>query len=112
MRRKRRAGGISKNVLSFSDKKVSKNAIFTLLLGLVCLLGFVLLITASVITSGHLGMVGGVIGCIIVILAFFGVLWGLASYDDMKTSQNFKIPGICINIVVIFLGITFIMLKK
>lgn len=112
MRRNRRAGGISKNVLSFSDKKVSKNAVFTFVLGIACLIGFSLLLLASVMTRGNVGMLGGVIGCIIVILAFFGVLWGLASYDDMKTSQNFKIPGICINIVVIFLGITFIMLKK
>lgn len=111
MERRRRAGGKTKSVLSFSDKRVSKNAIFTVFLGLACLLGFAILLLASVITKGHVGIIGGVIGTILIILAFFGVFWGLASYDEVRTSQNFKIPGICINIVVIFLGITFIMLK-
>ncbi len=109
-RRSRGEGAIGKNVLSFSKKKISKNAIFTFVLGLACLLGFGLLVLAAIITGGKLGRIGGVLGCMLMVLAFFGVLWGLASYDDVKTSQNFKIPGICINVVVIFLGITFLMI--
>lgn len=41
-----------------------------------------------------------------VVLAFFCVLWGVMSYDDAKTNQKYKISGICINIVAIFIGIT------
>ena len=71
--------------ISFSEKKVSKNAVITLVMGIIILIGFV-------------------------ILAFFCVLWGVMSYDDAKTSQKYKISGICINIVAIFIGITFIMM--
>ena len=109
-RRRRRESNLSSNMLSFSQKKVSRHALFTFLLGLVCLAGFGILILAAILKQGKLGIMGGMLGCIFMVLAFFGVLWGLASYDEAKTSQNFKIPGICINIVVIFLGITFIML--
>ena len=55
-------------------------------------------------------LLGGLIGCILMILAFFCVLWGVMSYDDAKTSQKYKISGICINIVAIFIGITFIIM--
>ena len=111
-RRRRRERGdiLSGNMLSFSNKKVSRNALFTFWLGIVCLLGLVILTLVAFKTGGKLGIAGGALGCIFVVLAFFGVLWGVASYDEARTSQNFKIPGICINIIVIFLGITFIML--
>ncbi len=106
----RREGLLSGNMLSFSKKRVSKNALFTFWLGIGCLVGLAILLLISVLTEGGLNIAGGAAGCIIIVLAFFGVLWGLASYDEARTSQNFKIPGICINIIVIFLGITFIML--
>ena len=109
-RRDRRESILSGNSLSFSKKKVSRNALFTFWLGVICLLGFIVLTALAFKTGGGLGRAGGAIGCIFVVLAFFGVFWGVASYDEAKTSQNYKIPGICINIIVIFLGITFIML--
>ena len=92
--------------ISFSEKKVSKNAVITLVMGIIILIGFVILTILSVVTGGGLN----VIGCILMILAFFCVLWGVMSYDDAKTSQKYKISGICINIVAIFIGITFIMM--
>ena len=111
-RRRRRDRGdiLSGNMLSFSNKKISKNALLTFWLGIICLLGLVILTLVAFKTGGKLGIAGGALGCIFVVLAFFGVLWGVASYDEARTSQNFKIPGIFINIIVIFLGITFIML--
>ena len=95
--------------ISFSEKKVSKNAVITLVMGIIILIGFVILTILSVVTGGGLNVIGGLIGCIM-ILAFFCVLWGVMSYDDAKTSQKYKISGICINIVAIFIGITFIMM--
>ncbi len=109
-RRDGREGILSGNSLSFTNKRVSKNALFTFWLGIGCLLGLVILVLIAVVTKGGLKLAGGAAGCIIIVLALFGVLWGLASYDEARTSQNFKIPGICLNIIVIFLGITFIML--
>jgi hypothetical protein len=57
-----------------------------------------------------LGIKAGLIGCLLVLMAFFGVLWGVFSFDDIKTNQRFKISGIALNIIVIFLGITLIMI--
>ena len=79
--------------ISFSEKKVSKNAVITLVMGIIILIGFVILTILSVVTGGGLNVIGGVM-----------------SYDDAKTSQKYKISGICINIVAIFIGITFIMM--
>lgn len=96
--------------ISFSEKKVSKNAVITLVTGIIILIGFAILTILSIVTGGGLNIIGGLIGCILVILAFFSVLWGVMSYDDAKTSQKYKISGICINIIAIFIGITFIMM--
>ena len=82
--------------ISFSEKKVSKNAVLTLVMGIGILIGFAILTVLSIV--------------IFVVLAFFCVLWGVMSYDDAKTNQKYKISGICINIVAIFIGITFIMM--
>ena len=79
--------------ISFSEKKVSKNAVITLVMGIIILISFVILTILSVVTGGGLNVIGG-----------------LMSYDDAKTSQKYKISGICINIVAIFIGITFIMM--
>ena len=101
---------ISRNALSFTEKKVSKNAVITLIMGIVELVGFIILMMVSIVSHGNIGIAGGLIGCLLVILAFFGVIWGVLSYDDVKTNQRFKISGICLNVAVIFLGITLIML--
>lgn len=100
----------TRNILSFSEKKVSKNAIITLVMGIAELIGFGILVLMSVLSKGKLNIIGGLIGCLLMLLAFFGVFWGILSYDDVKTNQRFKVSGICVNIVVIFIGITFIML--
>lgn len=100
----------TKNVLSFSEKKVSKNAVITLVMGIAELLGFLTLMLLSIFSRGKLGIAGGLAGCLLVLLAFFGVFWGVFSYDDIKTNQRFKISGICLNVIVIFLGITFVMI--
>ena len=96
--------------ISFSEKKVSKNAVLTLVMGIGILIGFAILTVLSIVTEGRLNVVGGLLGCIFVVLAFFCVLCGVMSYDDAKTNQKYNISGICINIVAIFIGITFIMM--
>lgn len=96
--------------ISFSEKKVSRNAFFTFLMGIIILVLFCILVLVSIVTAGGLGVAGGLLGCILTILAFFCVLWGLLSYDEAKTTQHYKMAGICINIVAIFIGITFVMM--
>ena len=96
--------------ISFSEKKVSKNAVLTLGMGIGILIGFAILTVLSIVTEGRLNVVGGLLGCIFVVLAFFCVLWGVMSYDDAKPYQKYKMSGICSNIVAIFIRITFIMM--
>ena len=55
--------------ISFSEKKVSKNAVITLVMGIIILIGFVILTILSVVTGGGLNVIGGLIGCILMILA-------------------------------------------
>lgn len=100
----------ARGAISFSEKKVSKNALITLGMGIGEIVGFFLLLLYSFLSGGKVGVLGGLVGCLLVLLAFFGVLWGILSYDDVKTNQRFKISGICLNVVVIFLGITLMML--
>ena len=95
--------------LSFTEKRVSRNAVITFAMGIGELLGFAILFILSIITGGGLGIRAGLFGCLLVLLAFFGVLWGVFSFDDIRTNQRFKISGIVLNVVVIFLGIILIM---
>ena len=96
-------------MLTFSEKRVSKNALITFFMGLGEIAGFIILFIMAYLSGGELSIRAGLVGCLLMLLAFFGVLWGIFSYDDIKTNQRFKISGIFLNIVVIFLGITLIM---
>lgn len=100
----------NRTIISFSEKKVSKNAIITFVMGIGEIVGFLILVLISFFSNGGLNIIGGLAGCLFVLLAFFGVFWGILSYDDVKTNQRFKISGIMLNVVVIFMGITFVML--
>lgn len=99
----------SRNMLSFSEKRVSRNAVITFAMGIGEIAGFLVLFFMAFLSGGELGTGAGLMGCLLVLLAFFGVFWGILSYDDIKTNQRFKISGIVLNIIVIFLGITLIM---
>ncbi len=95
--------------ISFSEKRVSRNAVVSLVMGLGALLGFVTLLVMAIVTGGQLGLMAGLVGCLLLLAAVFGLFWGILSYDDVKTNQRFKIPGICVNIFVILLGIFLMM---
>ena len=99
----------SRSALSFTEKKVSKNAVITFVMGIIELAGFLILFIMSIFNGGQLDIRAGLAGCLLMLLAFFGVIWGVLSYDDIKTNQRFKISGIVLNVVVIFLGIILIM---
>ena len=95
--------------ISFQEKKVSRNAVITLIIGAVTLAGFLLLLLTAVITGGGLTLTGGLIGCLLGVLAFFGVLWGIVTYDDVKTTSRFKIPGIVLNVISVLAAIAFLL---
>ena len=96
--------------ISFSEKRVSRNAILSLSVGLAALTGFVIMLVMAIISGGELGIGAGLAGCLFLLAAVFGLAWGILSYDDVKTNQRFKVPGICVNIFVILLGIVLIIL--
>lgn len=96
--------------LSFSDRRVSKNAMFTTILGVCLILGYVILAIISIATKGKLSLFGGLVGSLFMLLAAFGVLWGVLSFDEIRTGKRFKVPGLVLNIVAIFIGFMFMML--
>ncbi len=96
--------------ISFSEKRVSKNALITLGIGIFSLVGFLILFVFSILSGGELSIYGGLAGCLFVLLSVFGTLWGLFSYDDIKTVQKYKISGISLNVIVIVLGIAIMMI--
>lgn len=100
-----------RGALSFSEKKVSRNAVITFVMGIAELVGFAVLFLLAFLSGGGLGTRSGLVGCLLVLMAFFGVFWGVLSYDDIKTNQRFKISGIVLNIIVIFLGIALVMIR-
>ena len=61
--------------ISFSEKKVSKNAVITLVMGIIILIGFVILKILSSVPGVVFNVFGGLIGCFPIIFAFFFVLW-------------------------------------
>ncbi len=96
--------------ISFSEKKISRNAVITLVFGAGEIAGFLLLMLWSVLSGGHISLIGGLLGCIFFILSIFGALWGIFSFDDIKTRQLFKISGIVLNVIGFFFGLIFFML--
>lgn len=96
--------------MTFSQKRVSKNAVITLAIGIISVLGFIILFFLAAISGGDLPLAGGLVGSLLMLLSIFGVLWGLLSYDDIRTVQRFKISGILINVFVIIIGISLLML--
>ncbi len=94
--------------VSRKDKKVSKNAVISLIIGLVSILGFVFLVLISVISAGKMGVIGGLFGSLFLLLSIFGALWGIVSYDEARTLHRYKKAGIAVNVVGVIIGIIFL----
>ncbi len=96
--------------MSFQRKKVSKNAILTFVIGIGTLAGFGVLLLIAFFTGGKLPYIGGLIGCLLGLLALFGVLWGIVCFDDVRTTQQYKVSGIILNVLAVLLAISFILI--
>lgn len=94
--------------VSRKDKKVSKNAVISLIIGLISVLGFVLLLLISVISAGKMGVAGGLFGDLFFLMSIFGAVWGIISYDEARTLHRYKKAGIAVNFIGIFLGLFFL----
>ena len=91
--------------ISFVDRKVSQHAVFCTALG-GSLLGFhLLMILFSITKKGTLPFMGGVIESFLLLFSMFGLLWAILHYDEEKTNGKFKILGITLNAIALFLGL-------
>lgn len=87
------------------ENRVSKNAMITVAIGVFCLIGHLLLILASIISIGTIGVIGGFLGCLFFVLSIFGTLWGIVWYDEVRTTKKYKKLGIFMNACGILWGI-------
>ena len=93
------------NRISFIDRKVSRNAVFTTALGGILLGAHVLMILFSITKKGTLPVLGGVIESYLFLFSFFGLLWAILHYDEEKTNERFKVMGILLNAAALAFGI-------
>lgn len=96
--------------VSRKEKKVSKNAVLALIIGLISLMGFLFLLLISTISVGKMGVAGGFFGDLFFLMAIFGAIWGILSYDEARTVHRYKKAGIAVNLLGVLLGVLFIVL--
>ena len=95
----------SEYFISGQGKRVSKHAFVSFVIGVVGLVGYILLILASIISIGTLGVAVGFLGCMILLMSIFGLVWEILWYDEVRTLKNYKKSGIALNVINILIGI-------
>jgi hypothetical protein len=93
---------IGRTTIGFTEKKISKNAVFAMVLGGILLIAHLVLFILSIGYEGHLPLAGGVAESYLLLFSLFGTFWAILSYDDEKTLNKYKAIGILLN------GIAFI----
>lgn len=83
--------------MGFSEKKVSKNAIFSAILGGGLLTVHLAMILLSIAKKGTVPMAGGLVESLALLFSLFGLLWAVLSYDEEKTIDKYKALGIILN---------------
>lgn len=83
--------------MSFTEKKVSVNAVISFVLGVILNGAHLGMMIFSVIKKGNVPFSGGVVESYIMLLSIFGLLWGIFSLDDEKTVGKYKAHGILLN---------------
>ncbi len=96
---------LSRVDMGFSEKKVSKNAIFSAALGGTLLVIHIIMIVLSVVKKGTLPMAGGLVESFALLFSVFGLLWAVLSYDEEKTIDKYKALGIILNGIALLIAI-------
>lgn len=96
---------IGRSGIGFTEKKVSKNAVFAMILGGVLLAAHIVLMILSVGYEGRLPFAGGVAESYLLLFSVFGIFWAVLSYDDEKTVNRYKALGIILNGAALILAI-------
>lgn len=96
---------LSRVNMGFSEKKVSRNAIFSAVLGGALIGIHFLMILFSFLKKGNLSLAGGVVESFALLFSIFGLLWAVLSYDEEKTIDKYKALGIVLNSIALCLAI-------
>lgn len=96
---------LSRVNMGFSEKKVSRNAVFSAVLGGVLLLIHLIMICLSIVKKGTLPMASGLMESFLLLFSIFGLLWAVLSYDEEKTIDKYKAMGIVLNGAALLIGI-------
>lgn len=91
--------------MGFTEKRLSKNAVFSMVLGGALLVIHCVMILLSILSGGDLPLAGGLVESYLLLFGIFGAFWAVLSYDEEKTVNRFKAIGIALNLVVIALSI-------
>lgn len=86
-----------KNTMSFTQKRISINAVIAFAIGIVLNLGHVVMTGYSFAKKGNVPFAGGVVESYILLFGIFGLLWAVMSFDDEKTNGKYKVPGVVLN---------------
>lgn len=87
----------NKSSMSFTEKKVSINAVIAFILGIALNAAHLGMIIFSIMKKGNVPLSGGVAESYILLFSIFGLLWAILSLDDGKTNGKYKIHGIILN---------------
>ena len=86
-----------RSTMSFTEKRVSINAVIAFAIGIILNLSHVVMIGYSFAKKGNVPFSGGVVESYILLFGIFGLLWAVMSLDDEKTNGKYKVPGIVLN---------------
>ena len=95
----------NRSSMSFTEKRISINALIAFVLGIVLNVSHGGMAAFSVIQKGNVPFAGGVVESYIFLLSIFGLFWALSSLDDEKTNGKYKIPAIIMNGISLALSI-------
>jgi hypothetical protein len=99
----------NKEIIHFSGRRHTKTGIFSMVIGIVDILGFVAISIASGAARGNGGLLLGVVGLLLFALSVFGFVMSYRSFKKKDIFYRFPIIGGVINgFMVILLLILYI----
>ena len=94
-----------RSTMSFTEKRVSVNAVIAFAIGIFLNLSHIGMVGLSIMKKGNVPFSGGVIESYIMLFGIFGLIWAIMSLDDEKTNSKYKKPGIVLNSISLLMSI-------
>lgn len=95
----------SRTSMGFTEKRVSVNAVFASVLGILLNGAHIGMMICSVKYKGEIPFWGGVMESYLLLFSIFGLLWAVLSLDDEKTVGKYKHMGIILNGIALMLSV-------